>query len=57
MTENTISGKTEDIWDRGWFAVKDEKSGRERAKVPYVLAAAVGLWSLEWLIRKLLRLA
>ena len=57
VTENTISGKTEDIWDRGWFAVKDEKSGRERAKVPYVLAAAVGLWSLEWLIRKLLRLA
>ena len=45
-------GKPEDLWDRGFW---DDENGKPR--IAYVLAALVGLLSLEWLIRKLLRLA
>lgn len=45
-------GRVEDIWDTG-FSLRHDPPW----KISYVLLAAVGLLSLEWLIRKLLKLA
>jgi hypothetical protein len=109
VTENTIYGKIEDIWDKGtsaydvlwwlrialgvgffaalaaiiiyagmgqqftglaitlagvvvllvvsWVALQVKGSELAAMTIPWVLLVAVGLWSAEWLIRKLLRLA
>lgn len=45
-------GKTEDCWDAGFLVRQDPPQ-----KVSYALLGLVGLLSLEWLIRKLLKLA
>ena len=45
-------GRVEDIWDAGFFIRREPPW-----KVSYVLLAVIGLLSLEWLIRKLLKLA
>lgn len=45
-------GRVRDWWDQG-FLIRDDP----RMKISYALLAVVGLLSLEWLIRKLLRLA
>jgi hypothetical protein len=59
--QNTVRnrGKVEDLWDRGWTMwIDDQGTEQERpAKFSFVLAAVVGLLSIEWLTRKLLRLA
>jgi hypothetical protein len=47
-------GPIEDLWDEG-FVVWDRES--QPVTMSYVLLAIVGLLSLEWLTRKLLRLA
>jgi hypothetical protein len=49
-------GKIKDLWDGGWFEVESD-SGEKKAVLPYILAFVVGLLSVEWLTRKLLRLA
>ena len=61
ISTTTSKGGHTDLWDDGvtvW--VKAPKAGEtepERVKVSYVLLLVVGLLSMEWLIRKLLRLA
>ena len=63
VVTNTSRGPVEDLWDQGFTvytypAPSDpNKPPREPIRVSHVLIAAVGLLSLEWLIRKLLRLA
>jgi hypothetical protein len=51
-TVQTSRGKPEDLWDTGWWPASDGKPILSK-----VLIVVVGLLSLEWLIRKLLRLA
>jgi hypothetical protein len=57
----TSKGGHTDLWDDGvtvWVkAPKPGETEPERVKVSYVLLLVVGLLSMEWLIRKLLRLA
>ncbi len=62
--ENTQQsrGKVDDVWDDGWelpqWLRPAPKSPDDKPwKFSYVLAAVVGLLSIEWLTRKLLRLA
>ena len=55
-------GKVEDVWDDGWvmpaWLQPAPKSPTDPPwKFSYVLAAVVGLLAIEWLTRKLLRLA
>lgn len=49
-------GKVEDMWDKGMWEVENEQ-GEKKALMPWVLLLGVGLLSIEWLTRKLLRLA
>jgi hypothetical protein len=49
-------GEVDDLWDEG-FVIWDREPPEEPIRLSYVLVAAVALLSLEWLIRKLLRLA
>lgn len=49
-------GPIEDLWDDG-FVMWEREAPEPPIKMSYVLLAAVGLLSLEWLTRKLLRLA
>jgi hypothetical protein len=49
-------GPIQDLWDDG-FVVRDRQAPYEPIRISHVLLAAVGLLSLEWLTRKLLRLA
>jgi len=57
--ENTQQsrGKVDDVWDDGWTLSPTAGPGGGPLKFSYVLAAVVGLLSIEWLTRKLLRLA
>jgi hypothetical protein len=57
VQKQTSRGKVEDLWDDGWVIYRFSDPKRPPIKLSYVLAAAVGLLSVEWLIRKLLRLA
>ncbi len=49
---NRNRGPVRDIWDEGFTIVQDPS-----IRMAWVLVAVVGLLSLEWLTRKLLRLA
>ena len=49
-------GPIQDLWDEG-FVVWEREPPNPPVKMSWVLLAAVGLLSLEWLTRKLLRLA
>jgi hypothetical protein len=49
-------GPIQDLWDDG-FVLWNREAPYPPIKMSYVLLAAVGLLSLEWLTRKLLRLA
>jgi hypothetical protein len=49
-------GPVKDLWDDG-VTVWERPAPQPPVKLSYVLIAAVGLLSMEWLIRKLLRLA
>jgi len=49
-------GAVEDQWDQGFTIVKAEPP-KQPIKLSYVLLLVVGLLSVEWLVRKLLRLA
>jgi hypothetical protein len=49
-------GKVKDLWDEGWVSSKTD-SGEDRPVLPYALLAIVGLFGVEWLMRKMLRLA
>ncbi len=49
-------GPIQDLWDDG-FVMWNREPPAPPVKMSYVLLAAVGLLSLEWLTRKLLRLA
>ena len=46
----------EDLWDDGW-TVMEREPPEEPIKLPYVMTAIIGLLCVEWLTRKLLRLA
>jgi hypothetical protein len=48
-------GKVDDLWDKGIVLGYDNRNAPIR--LPFVLFGIVGLLSVEWLIRKLLRLA
>ena len=48
-------GKADDLWDRGIYFGKDNRGSP--IVLPWLLLALVGLFSAEWLTRKLLRLA
>lgn len=56
-------GPHRDLWDEGWTVVEgkipDDPSEpvKKPVKISYILIAVVGLLSVEWLTRKLLRLA
>jgi hypothetical protein len=49
-------GPIQDLWDDG-FVVWEREAPYQPIKMSYILVAVVGLLSLEWLTRKLLRLA
>jgi hypothetical protein len=49
-------GPISDLWDDG-FVIWNREAPYQPIKIAYVLVAVVGLLSLEWLTRKLLRLA
>lgn len=49
-------GPISDLWDGGWV-LRDALPPDQPIKLSYVLVIGVGLLSVEWLIRKLLRLA
>jgi hypothetical protein len=49
-------GKITDFWDDG-FVIWNREPPAEPIRLSYVLVAVVGLLSIEWLTRKLLRLA
>jgi hypothetical protein len=53
---SNIRGPIRDYWDDG-FTIKDAQPPDKPIKISYVLLIVVGLLSLEWLTRKLLRLA
>ena len=55
-------GKTDDLWDKGFYlrnlrgyVIHDRKG--QPLEISWMLLALVGLFSMEWLSRKLLRLA
>jgi hypothetical protein len=50
-------GKVQDLWDDGFVVWSDPEGEKNPVKLSYVLLLVVGLLSVEWLIRKLLRLA
>ena len=50
-------GKVRDQWDDGFVVWTDPNGEKDPVKLSYVLCLVVGLLSVEWLIRKLLRLA
>src|SRR5262249_47509644 len=52
-------GKVRDLWDDGFVLWRDPSGTKDKdpVKLSYVLCLAVGLLSVEWLTRKLLRLA
>jgi hypothetical protein len=60
---STSKGPHRDLWDEGWTIVPGEvpddpsKPVKQPIKISYVLMFVVGLLSIEWLTRKLLRLA
>jgi hypothetical protein len=56
VNTNRSRGAIKDQWDDG-FVLWHRDPPKEPVKVSYVLLIAVGLLSVEWLIRKLLRLA
>ncbi len=52
-------GPVEDLWDKGfelpsWFSSRDPS---QPAQISYLLLIAIGLLSIEWAVRKLVRLA
>jgi len=49
-------GPIQDLWDEG-FVVWNREAPYQPIKMSWVLVGVVGLLSLEWLTRKLLRLA
>jgi hypothetical protein len=61
VQRQTSRGKVQDLWDDGvklWSREPtEEDKDPEDVKLSYVLLIVVTLLSLEWLIRKLLRLA
>jgi hypothetical protein len=63
VQEQKLRGKYQDLWDDGFtvyeYPKPDDPTKQQRppVKIAYVLLAVVGLLSMEWLIRKLLRLA
>jgi hypothetical protein len=62
VQKQTARGPVNDLWDDGWTIHEyppssDPTKQRKPIKISYVLMAVVGLLSLEWLMRKLLRLA
>jgi hypothetical protein len=61
QNRRTVSnrGPVQDLWDGGWTMWTENKGTENERPVrfSYVLAAVVGLLSIEWLTRKLLRLA
>ena len=62
MNTQQSRGKVDDVWDDGWtlpswLISPTAGPGGTPIKFSYVLAAVVGLLSIEWLTRKLLRLA
>src|SRR5262249_16790834 len=50
-------GKINDLWDDGLIRIPPGEAGEWVRVLSYVLLAVVGLLSVEWLARKLLRLA
>jgi hypothetical protein len=50
-------GPVKDLWDDGFVLREAESTDQQPIKLSYVLCLVVGLLSIEWLIRKLLRLA
>jgi hypothetical protein len=48
-------GKVDDLWDDGFRIGRDNKD--QPIEIPWMLMVIVGLFSAEWLVRKLLRLA
>ncbi len=54
--ETRNRGRIDDLWDTGFIEVETE-SGEKKPLLPHVLWVVVGLLSIEWLTRKLLRLA
>jgi hypothetical protein len=60
---STSKGPHRDLWDEGWTIVPGEvpddpsKPVKQPIKISYVLMLVVALLSIEWLTRKLLRLA
>jgi hypothetical protein len=61
VEKQTSRGPVHDLWDEGvtvyTYPQEEGKPPRQPVKISYVLIACVGLLSMEWLIRKLLRLA
>ena len=62
VTRQNVSrnrGPVEDLWDGGWTMWTENagSANEQPVKFSYVLAAVVALLSIEWLTRKLLRLA
>ncbi len=57
--QKTLSnrGPVRDLWDEGLTLWTPTSPDKQPVKLSYMLCAIVGLLSLEWLIRKLLRLA
>jgi hypothetical protein len=50
-------GKLSDIWDKGWTVFADLEHPDDATGPPWALVLVVGLLSVEWLTRKLLKLA
>ena len=63
VQQATSRGPVNDLWDGGFTIYEypkpedPAKEPKEPIKLSYVLLIVVGLLSMEWLIRKLLRLA
>jgi hypothetical protein len=57
VQKQTSRGKVDDLWDDGWPIYHFSDSKRPPIRLSKVLVVVVGLLSVEWLIRKLLRLA
>jgi hypothetical protein len=55
-TKQRSKGAVDDLWDEG-FVIWDRDPPEEPIRLSWVLVSVVFLLSLEWLIRKLLRLA
>jgi hypothetical protein len=50
-------GKTSDIWDKGWNVFANLQNPDDATGPPWALVLVVALLSVEWLTRKLLKLA